>query len=103
LDFHLKKQAQDELQLNQVVKEVLGLFKLTNAKDVFEEFYMRGLSRRLLLKKSSSSDSEKQMLTKLRAECSAEFSNKCEAMMKDLTESEQIMSEYKRTKSELQD
>ncbi len=82
---------------------MLGLFKVTNAKDVFEEFYMRGLSRRLLLKKSSSSDSEKQMLTKLRAECSAEFSNKCEAMMKDLTESEQIMSEYKRTKPELQD
>ena len=45
--------------LNEIVKEVLGLFKLTNAKDVFEEFYMRGLSRRLLLKKSASSDSEK--------------------------------------------
>lgn len=54
LDFHLKKQSQDEMQMNEVVAQVLGLFKLCNAKDIFEEFYTRGLSRRLLLKKSAS-------------------------------------------------
>lgn len=41
------------------------------------------------------------MLTRLRAECGTEFSNKCEAMMKDLAESEQFMSEYRRMKPEL--
>lgn len=49
---------------------------------------MRGLSRRLLLKKSASSDSEREMLTKLRSDCGTEFGNKCEAMLKDITESE---------------
>lgn len=67
-----------------VTREVIGLFKLCQAKDIFEEFYMRGLSRRLLLKKSSSNDSEKSMLTRLRAECGSEFTTKAEAMMKDL-------------------
>lgn len=82
------------------MKEVLGLFKLCNAKDVFEEFYMRGLSRRLLLKKSASSDSERQMLTRLRAECGAEFATKCEIMMKDLVESDNFMQEYRKMKPE---
>ena len=103
LDFNLKKQSQDESQLNEVVSNVLDLFKLCNSKDVFEEFYTRGLSRRLLLKKSASYDSERHMLTRLRAECGTEFSNKCEAMLKDLTESELFMAEYRRMKPELQD
>jgi len=64
------------------------LFKLVNAKDVFEEFYMRGLSRRLLLKKSASTDSEKIMLTKSRAECSSTFLTKTESMLKDYASSE---------------
>jgi Cullin family len=96
LDFHLKKQSQDDYELGLIVKEVLGLFKLCNAKDIFEEFYSRGLSRRLLLKKVSSYESERQMITRLRAECSADFSNKCEAMMKDLSESENFMEDYRK-------
>lgn len=59
LDFHLKKTSQDEEQLSRLVEEVLTLFKFCKAKDVFEEFYMRGLSRRLLLKKSASTESER--------------------------------------------
>lgn len=96
LDFHLKKTSQDDEQLARLVEEVLTLFKLCNAKDVFEEFYMRGLSRRLLLKKSSSNESERQMLTKLRSECSNDFNSKCENMIKDLFDSDQFMVEYKK-------
>ena len=59
LDFYLKKQNQDEQLLNEIVTNVLSLFKLCSARDIFEEFYMRGLSRRLLLKKSASQDSER--------------------------------------------
>lgn len=36
------------------------------------------------------------MITRLRAECSADFSNKCEAMMKDLSESENFMEDYRK-------
>ena len=75
---------------------------MCQAKDVFEEFYMRGLSRRLLLKKSASTDSEKAMLTRLRAECGSEFSTKAEGMLKDLAESDLFLQEYKKVHPELQ-
>ena len=66
LDFHMKKSSgqagiSDE-SLISIIKEVLILFRIVKAKDIFEEFYQRGLSRRLLLKKSASYDSEKMMI-----------------------------------------
>jgi cullin-4 len=48
---------------------VLILFRIVRAKDIFEEFYQRGLCRRLLMKKSASYDSEKTMILKLKTEC----------------------------------
>ena len=89
--------------MSRLVLDVLTLFKLCNAKDIFEEFYMRGLSRRLLLKKSSSFESERTILTKLRTECGHDFSTKCESMLSDLTQSEHNMNEYKVMKPDCQD
>ena len=73
LDFHLKKASgqagiSDE-NLIKIIDEVLILFRIVKAKDIFEEFYQRGLCRRLLLKKSASQDSEKMMVLKLKTEC----------------------------------
>jgi hypothetical protein len=101
LDFHLKRTSKSQVGMNDEaletsVKEILYIFKLVNAKDVFEEFYMRGLSRRLLLKKSASNEAEKAMVTRLRTECSNEFSTKTEAMLKDLAESEIFLKEYQK-------
>jgi hypothetical protein len=101
LDFHLKRTSKSAVGMNDEaletsVKEILYIFKLVNAKDVFEEFYMRGLSRRLLLKKSASNEAEKAMVTRLRTECSNEFSTKTESMLKDLAESEIFLKEYQK-------
>ena len=74
---------------------MIQIFKVVNAKDVFEEFYMRGLSRRLLLKKSASQEQEKLMITKLRNELSYEFGNKSDSMLKDLGENEKLLKEYR--------
>jgi len=68
------------------------------AKDVFEEFYVRGLSRRLLLKKSASFETERAMISKLKNECGEQFTARAEGMMKDLNESEQVMKEFVRVK-----
>ena len=80
--------------LIRIVEEVLFLFKLVNAKDMFEEFYQRGLMRRLLLKKSASYDSEKIMILKLKTQCGDQFIQKVEGMMKDLFNSKELMGEY---------
>ena len=98
LDQNMKKTAgsaglTDE-KLEKTLLDVIDLFKSTNAKDVFEEFYMRGLARRLLLKKSASIDGERIVIAKLKIECSNEFGAKADNMLKDLHESEQFVKEY---------
>lgn len=104
LDFYLKKNTgssnatMNDERLEKLVTDTIAIFKFVNAKDVFEEFYLRGLARRLLLKKSASTEAEKIMLSKLRTECSPEFGTKSDAMLKDLQESEHIMKEYRTLK-----
>lgn len=98
LDFHLKKSASSigisDENLIKIIEEVLVLFKIVRAKDIFEEFYQRGLCRRLLLKKSASYDSEKMMILKLKTECGDAFTTKVENMLKDLSVSEAFMKKY---------
>ena len=43
---------------------------------MFEAFYKKDLAKRLLLGKSASIDAEKGMISKLKAECGAQFTNK---------------------------
>ena len=101
LDFYLKKNTgssnatMNDEKMEKLVMDTIDIFKYVNAKDIFEEFYLRGLARRLLLKKSASTEAEKIMISKLRIECSAEFGTKSDSMLKDLVESEHIMKKYR--------
>ena len=70
---------------------MIQLFRHVKSKDIFEEFYSRGLCRRLLLKKSASYEAERSMITKLKTECGDLFTAKVEGMMKDLTVSDTFM------------
>ena len=83
-------------KLEKTLIDVIDLFKATNAKDVFEEFYMRGLARRLPLKKSASTDGEKIVISKLKVECSSEFGTKADSMLMDLQLSETFIKEYQK-------
>lgn len=62
----------------------------TQGKDVFEAFYKKDLAKRLLLGKSASIDAEKSMISKLKAECGSQFTNKLEGMFKDVDLSKDI-------------
>lgn len=55
-------------------------FRFIHGKDVFEAFYKKDLAKRLLVGKSASVDSEKSMLSKLKAECGAAFTSKLEGI-----------------------
>lgn len=99
LDFHLKRTSKSTVGMNDEdleskVRETIYIFKLIESKDVFETFYMRALSRRLLLQKSASFEAEKVMFSRLRGECSNEFTTKTENMLKDLTESDTFLKQY---------
>lgn len=64
-------------------------------KDVFEAFYKKDLAKRLLLGRSASIDAEKSMISKLKAECGSQFTNKLEGMFKDIDLSRDIMTQFR--------
>ena len=49
-----------------VLDKSMVLFRFLQEKDVFERYYKQHLARRLLLNKSGSDDSEKNMISKLK-------------------------------------
>jgi cullin-4 len=77
------------------------IFRFIHGKDVFEAFYKKDLAKRLLVGKSASVDSEKSMLSKLKAECGAGFTSKLEGMFKDMELSRDINSAFKQHVSHL--
>eukprot|EP01025_Chloroclados_australasicus_P025868 TRINITY_DN25752_c0_g1_i2.p1 TRINITY_DN25752_c0_g1~~TRINITY_DN25752_c0_g1_i2.p1 ORF type:complete len:745 (-),score=82.84 TRINITY_DN25752_c0_g1_i2:248-2482(-) len=88
-----KGQTDEELETS--LDSALILFRYIQGKDVFEAFYKRDLSKRLLMGKSSSIDAEKSMIGKLKTECGAQFTNKLEGMFKDIDLSKDIMKSFK--------
>ncbi|KAL3255911.1 hypothetical protein MRX96_046646 [Rhipicephalus microplus] len=64
-------------------------------KDLFERYYKQHLAKRLLLNKSVSDDSEKNMISKLKTECGCQFTSKLEGMFKDMSVSNTMMDEFK--------
>ena len=71
-------------------------------KDVFEAFYKKDLAKRLLLGKSASIDAEKSMISKLKAECGSQFTNKLEGMFKDIDLSREINDSFRQASSKMQ-
>jgi cullin 3 len=57
------------------------LFRYLQEKDVFERYYKQHLAKRLLLNKSLSDDSEKNMISKLKTECGCQFTSKLEGIL----------------------
>ena len=55
-----------EQEVEVVLDKCMVLFRFLQEKDVFERYYKHHLSKRLLLDKSMSDDSEKNMISKLK-------------------------------------
>eukprot|EP00002_Diphylleia_rotans_P008178 TRINITY_DN1791_c0_g2_i3.p1 TRINITY_DN1791_c0_g2~~TRINITY_DN1791_c0_g2_i3.p1 ORF type:complete len:729 (+),score=166.26 TRINITY_DN1791_c0_g2_i3:90-2276(+) len=91
-----KESSDDEMEA--LLDKVLILFRFIQGKDVFEAFYKKDLGKRLLLGKSASNDLEKSMISKLKAECGAEFTMKLEGMFKDIDMSKDFMDTFKQSR-----
>ena len=55
-----------EQDIENVLDKSMVLFRFLQEKDVFERYYKQHLAKRLLLNKSVSDDSEKNMISKLK-------------------------------------
>jgi cullin 3 len=97
IDDKLKKGVKglSEQEIDHVLDKSMVLFRYLQEKDVFERYYKQHLAKRLLLNKSLSDDSEKNMITKLKTECGCQFTSKLEGMFKDMTLSNSMMDEFK--------
>lgn len=97
IDDKLKKgvKGMSEQEIETVLDKSMVLFRFLQEKDVFERYYKQHLARRLLLNKSVSDDSEKNMISKLKTECGCQFTSKLEGMFKDMTVSNGYMDEFR--------
>eukprot|EP00735_Rhodelphis_limneticus_P013729 TRINITY_DN7685_c0_g1::TRINITY_DN7685_c0_g1_i1::g.18662::m.18662 TRINITY_DN7685_c0_g1::TRINITY_DN7685_c0_g1_i1::g.18662 ORF type:complete len:792 (-),score=204.80,sp/Q8LGH4/CUL4_ARATH/54.59/0.0,Cullin/PF00888.17/3.4e-161,Cullin_Nedd8/PF10557.4/2.1e+03,Cullin_Nedd8/PF10557.4/1.4e-26 TRINITY_DN7685_c0_g1_i1:237-2612(-) len=99
LDVMLRagNKGQTDEEMDQLLDRVMVLFRYIQGKDIFEAFYKKDLAKRLLLGKSASFDTEKAVISKLKAECGSGFTNKLEGMFKDIDLSSDIMSSFRQT------
>ncbi|KAA1116411.1 hypothetical protein PGT21_013123 [Puccinia graminis f. sp. tritici] len=94
LKMRTASRSMNEAEIDTCLEHVLVLFRYSQAKDIFEEFYKRDLAKRLLLSRSSSIDLERNMVMKLKKECGPGFTAKLETMFRDLETSNDLNIAY---------
>ena len=72
----------------------INVFRYLQDKDVFEDFYKQYLSSRLLNGSSASTEVEKKMISKFKAECGQQFTSRLEGMFRDIESSTALMHHF---------
>lgn len=103
IDDNMKKGIRDktEAQVDEVLDKAIEVLKYVVDKDLFERYYKKHLSKRLLMNKSASIEVEKQMISRMKIELGNSFTMKLEAMFKDMATSLDLTSGYKEYVSQL--
>ncbi|RAK86220.1 SCF ubiquitin ligase subunit CulC [Aspergillus costaricaensis CBS 115574] len=96
-DENLKKgiKGKTDSEIDILLDNGITLLRYIKDKDMFEAYYKKHLSRRLLMKRSVSMDAERQMISKMKMEVGNQFTQRLESMFKDMTISEDLTSSYK--------
>ncbi|KAJ5564254.1 hypothetical protein N7513_000496 [Penicillium frequentans] len=96
-DENLKKgiKGKTESEVDALLDNGITMLRYIKDKDLFETYYKKHLSRRLLMKRSASMDAERQMISKMKLEVGNQFTQRIEAMFKDMTVSEDLTASYK--------
>jgi cullin 1 len=96
-DQLLKKgaKAADESELEELLVQIMVVFKYIDDKDVFQKFYSRMLAKRLVHTNSVSDDAETSMISKLKEACGFEYTNKLQRMFQDVQISKDLNQSYK--------
>ncbi|KIV98167.1 hypothetical protein PV10_01847 [Exophiala mesophila] len=96
-DQLLKKgaKAADESELEELLVQIMIVFKYIEDKDVFQKFYSRMLAKRLVHTNSVSDDAETSMISKLKEACGYEYTNKLQRMFQDVQISKDLNTAYK--------
>ncbi|KAI8880991.1 Cullin-domain-containing protein [Backusella circina FSU 941] len=96
-DQLLKKSAKnpEEDELEDVLNNVMIVFKYVEDKDVFQKFYSKMLAKRLVNGTSASDDTEGSMISKLKEACGFEYTSKLQRMLTDMSLSKELNDSFK--------
>jgi len=96
-DSLLKKGAKspEESELEEMLVQIMTVFKYIEDKDVFQKFYSRMLAKRLVHVSSVSDDAETSMISKLKEACGFEYTNKLQRMFQDIQISKDLNASYR--------
>ena len=97
IDDNLKRgiKGKTEAEIDEVLDKATTLLRYIQDKDMFERYYKKHLSRRLIYQKSESTDVEKQMISRMKQEIGSAFTTKLEGMFKDMSMSEDLTAGYR--------
>lgn len=96
-DSLLKKgvKTPEESEYEELLAQIMTVFKYIEDKDVFQKFYSRMLAKRLVHVSSVSDDAETSMISKLKEACGFEYTNKLQRMFQDIQISKDLNTSYK--------
>ena len=105
LDHHLKKgvTGKSDAEVDALLDRGIVMLQYISDKDLFETYYKKHLSKRLLMKKSSSMEVERQMITKMKMKVGNTFTQRLESMFKDMNVSADLNAQYKEYVAKLGD
>ncbi|KAM9979852.1 hypothetical protein ACTFIZ_006093 [Dictyostelium cf. discoideum] len=95
-DFLLKKSPNnpEESEMEQLLNDVMIVFKYIEDKDVFQDFYSKMLAKRLIHGTSTSEDLEGTMIGKLKSTCGYEYTSKLQRMFTDMSLSRELLDRF---------
>eukprot|EP01112_Ceratiomyxa_fruticulosa_P003138 TRINITY_DN1351_c0_g4_i1.p1 TRINITY_DN1351_c0_g4~~TRINITY_DN1351_c0_g4_i1.p1 ORF type:complete len:768 (+),score=165.40 TRINITY_DN1351_c0_g4_i1:391-2694(+) len=96
-DLLLKKSPKnpEEAEMEQLLADVMIVFKYIEDKDVFQTFYSKMLAKRLIHGTSASEDLEGIMIGKLKSTCGYEYTSKLQRMFTDMSLSRELLERFK--------
>ncbi|SCZ98135.1 BZ3500_MvSof-1268-A1-R1_Chr3-3g06598 [Microbotryum saponariae] len=104
-DGLLKKsnKASEDDDLEKSLTETMTVFKYIEDKDVFQKFYTKMLSNRLIRATSASDDAESSMITRLKDACGFEYTSKLTRMFLDMALNKDLNAQFKDKMSQTHD
>ena len=104
-DENMKKgiKGKTETEVDALLDKGIIMLRYIQDKDLFERYYKKHLSRRLLMKRSASMDAERQMMVKMKLEIGNSLTTRIEPMFKDMDISSDLTSGYKKYVADLGD
>lgn len=83
-------------EVDSLIEQGITVLHYISDKDLFERYYKRHLSKRLLMKRSVSMDAEQQMISKMKLTVGNTFTQRIEKMFQDIYTSAELSSDFKK-------